>query len=41
LGRPKKDVAVDKAQNYKDECEREEVERRLPLHRHVNSGAET
>jgi hypothetical protein len=31
LGRPKTDVAVDKKQNYKDECERVEVERRFSL----------
>lgn len=31
LGRPKKDELVDKKQNYKDECERVEVERRFSL----------
>ena len=31
LGRPKKDVPVDKKQNYIDECERVEVERRFSL----------
>lgn len=31
LGRPKKDAALDKKQNYLDECERVEVERRFSL----------
>lgn len=31
LGRPKKNAVVDKKQNYKDECERVEVERRFSL----------
>ena len=31
LGRPKKDAQVDKKQNYIDECERVEVERRFSL----------
>ena len=31
LGRPKKDIQPDKKQNYKDECERVEVERRFSL----------
>lgn len=31
LGRPKKDAAADKKQNYQDECERVEVERRFSL----------
>lgn len=31
LGRPKKDAVVDKKQNYKDECERVEVERAFSL----------
>lgn len=31
LGRPKKDAVVDKRQNYMDECERVEVERRFSL----------
>lgn len=31
LGRPKKDAVQDKKQNYKDECERVEVERRFSL----------
>ena len=31
LGRPKKDEQADKKQNYKDECERIEVERRFSL----------
>ena len=31
LGRPRKDEARDKAQDYRDECERVEVERRFSL----------
>ena len=31
LGRPKKDEQIDRKQNYKDECERVEVERRFSL----------
>lgn len=31
LGRPKKDAEVDKKQNYIDECERVEVERKFSL----------
>ena len=31
LGRPRKDEIQDKAQNYLDECERVEVERRFSL----------
>lgn len=31
LGRPKKDVEIDKKQNYIDECERVEVERKFSL----------
>lgn len=31
LGRPKKDAEVDKKQNYIDECERDEVERKFSL----------
>ena len=31
LGRPRKDETRDKAQDYRDECERVEVERRFSL----------
>ena len=31
LGRPKKDAEIDKKQNYIDECERIEVERKFSL----------
>ena len=31
LGRPKKDTIRDKAQDYRDECERVEVERKFSL----------
>ena len=31
LGRPKKDTEIDKKQNYIDECERVEVERKFSL----------
>ena len=31
LGRPKKGETIDKAQDYRDECERVEVERRFSL----------
>ena len=31
LGRPKKDAEIDKKQNYIDECERVEVERKFSL----------
>ena len=31
LGRPKKDTFRDKAQDYRDECERVEVERKFSL----------
>lgn len=31
LGRPKKETQIDKKQNYRDECERVEVERRFSL----------